>query len=98
MPHFTYLIECQDGSYYCGYTPKIEQRMGMHRSGKGAKYVRAKGFKQLLQAYQSPTKSTALSLEYRIKKLSRNQKEEVLNRKELYFPSSLLGIPLLSIQ
>lgn len=34
-----YLVECKDGSYYCGITNDLQKRLGAHNAGKGAKYT-----------------------------------------------------------
>ena len=43
-----YILECLDGSYYTGITNNIEKRMNAHKSGKGSKYIKAKGFGHLI--------------------------------------------------
>ena len=73
---FVYILECSDGSYYTGITNNLEKRMKSHKSGKGSKYVRAKGFNQLLDSKKYTTKSEALKVEYRIKQISKNKKLE----------------------
>ena len=37
----TYMIECEDGSLYTGWTNNLEKRFAMHVAGKGAKYTRS---------------------------------------------------------
>ena len=69
-----YILECYDESLYTGITNDIEKRMATHKSGKGSKYVRAKGFKQILHAIKVTDKSEAAKMEYQIKQLERNDK------------------------
>lgn len=95
MPHYTYLIQCQDSSLYCGYTSDLARRMEMHRTGKGAKYTRAKGFVKLHAAWRCTSASQALKLEYRIKQLSRAQKLQLAATPLIFFPASMLGILIL---
>ena len=33
MAFFTYLLRCNDGSYYAGHTEDLEVRMAQHHSG-----------------------------------------------------------------
>ena len=40
----TYMVRCNDGSLYTGYSTDVERRVKTHNSGKGAKY----GFHTLL--------------------------------------------------
>lgn len=75
---FVYILECLDGSFYTGITNDLEKRMTAHKNGTGSKYVRAKGFKQLISSKKYLTKSEALKVEYKIKKLSKNEKLKFL--------------------
>ncbi|HUK49716.1 MAG TPA: GIY-YIG nuclease family protein, partial [Terriglobales bacterium] len=38
--YFVYLLLCEDGSYYTGYTKNVASRFERHRSGHGARYTR----------------------------------------------------------
>ena len=75
---YVYLVECSDGTLYCGATNNLEKRINDHNQGKGAKYtknrlpVTLEGFRNGL------TKSEALKLEHYIKKLPKNKKIEFL--------------------
>ena len=71
---FVYILECQDGSYYCGVTNDINARMQAHAEGKGSKYVYQKGFKELLKVRVCKDKSDACKCEYLIKKLPKSMK------------------------
>jgi len=39
MP-FTYILECADGSYYCGSTWDLHRRLSEHNAGIGCGYTR----------------------------------------------------------
>ena len=71
---FVYILECHDDSLYTGITNNLEKRMITHKKGIGSKYVRAKGFKQILHAISVEDKSDAAKMEYKIKQLERNDK------------------------
>ena len=73
-PWFVYILECNDDSLYTGITPDLEKRMIVHQKGMGSKYVRSKGFKQILHAISVEDKSQAAKMEYKIKQLDRNEK------------------------
>lgn len=77
--YYTYLLECADGSLYCGYTTDIDKRVETHNSGKGAKYTKTRLPVKVVWSKKSETKSEAMSLEARIKHLSRAQKLELIN-------------------
>ena len=38
--NYTYLLECSDGTLYCGWTNDLEKRVKAHNSGRGAKYTK----------------------------------------------------------
>jgi len=71
---FVYILECKDGSFYTGISNNLDKRMAVHSSGKGSKYVKNKGFKQLLAFKACANRSEASKFEYEIKQLPRNEK------------------------
>ncbi|MFC0274249.1 GIY-YIG nuclease family protein [Metabacillus herbersteinensis] len=75
LNHYFYVLECNDGSYYAGYSNNVDQRLKKHNEGKGAKYTRAKKPVELLYSKAYHTKSEALKMECYFKKLSRKNKE-----------------------
>jgi putative endonuclease len=75
-----YLIRCSDKSLYCGISNDIHRRLIEHNSGKGAKYTRSRRPVELIDISPEITKSEALKLEYRIKKMSADQKISELNK------------------
>ena len=77
-----YLVRCSDKSLYCGITNNINERLAEHNSGKGAKYTRSRRPVELVGVSYEMTKSEALKLEYRIKRLSAERKISELTGKE----------------
>lgn len=77
MRFFVYLLECRDGSYYCGIAADLGKRLKAHNSGKGAKYTRSRLPARLIYFEKAKSKSLALKREAQIKALSRKQKEEL---------------------
>lgn len=83
MPvHWVYVIECDDGSFYTGYTTDVERRVREHDRGEGAKYTRGRTPVELVHREQFESKSAAMSREYEIKQLSRTEKEQLVERDE----------------
>lgn len=72
--YFAYLVECADGSLYCGYTNDLEKRISAHNQGKGAKYTKGRRPVKLVYAEEFATKQEAMRREYRIKRLTRAEK------------------------
>ena len=71
---YTYLLACSDGSLYCGWTTDPKLRVETHNAGKGAKYTRVRLPVTLVAQWRFETKAEAMRLEYRVKRLSRQQK------------------------
>lgn len=76
--YYTYIIECQDHTYYTGYTTHLDKRIQMHNSGKGAKYTRGRLPVKLVYSEEHENKTSALSREYKIKQMTRKQKIELI--------------------
>lgn len=76
------MVRCSDHSLYTGWTNNLERRIDKHNSGNGAKYTRNKLPVQLVYYETFSTKIEAMRREYRIKKLSKEEKEELIKIKE----------------
>lgn len=76
--HWTYIVECADGTYYTGYTTDVERRVREHDSGNGAKYTRGRTPVTLVHVEAFGTRSAAMRREYEIKQLSRREKERLV--------------------
>jgi len=72
---WVYLVRCRDGSLYCGATVDLTRRLATHAQGRGAKYIRAKGFVGLAAAWEVDTWQEALRREGQLKKFTKRQKE-----------------------
>ncbi|WP_283678671.1 GIY-YIG nuclease family protein [Lentilactobacillus sp. Marseille-Q4993] len=71
---FMYVLLCQDGSLYTGYTNDVKRRFAAHLSGKGARYTRAHKPQRILYQEEFDTKHDALSAEFHFKQLPRAKK------------------------
>jgi putative endonuclease len=72
--NYVYIVECNDGTLYTGWTTDLKQRIIVHNSGHGAKYTRTR-FPVKLRYYEEfASKGEALKREHAIKKLSRWEK------------------------
>ena len=76
--NYTYILRCADGSFYCGWTNDLAKRLASHNSGTGGKYTRSHRPVELVWYTVSGTKEEAMSLEARIKRLTRKQKEKLV--------------------
>lgn len=80
-----YIIECRNGSYYTGYTTDIERRYAEHVNGSiKCKYTRANPPKRLAAWWEfNTTLSNILRLEKAVKKLSKQDKNALVNNKDM---------------
>jgi putative endonuclease len=74
VSHNVYVVECNDGTLYTGYTTDVERRVEEHNAGEGAKYTRGRTPVTLRHAETFDSKGAALSREYAIKQLARHEK------------------------
>ena len=75
MMWYVYIVECADGTYYTGITTDVDRRVLEHNfSFKSAKYTRSRRPVKLVYTEKSENRSEASKREYRIKKLNRNKK------------------------
>ncbi len=71
---YTYMVLCTDQTIYTGITNDLNARLEKHRSGKGAKYTRARGADRIIYSERHRSKSIAMKREAAIKKLKRSEK------------------------
>lgn len=77
---YVYLLRCNDSSLYAGITTDIERRLHEHNHTKlGAKYTRAKRPVSLVYQENAINKSDASKREHQLKKLSKQQKEQLVS-------------------
>ena len=76
MCWFLYLIRTADNRLYTGITTDVSRRFCQHQTG--AKALRGKGELQLAFSQEVGERSLALRLEYRIKQLTKRQKERLV--------------------
>ena len=75
-----YILRCGDGSLYTGIAVDVAARLEVHRSGKGAKYTRGRGPLELVYTEDCGSHSDALKREITIKRLTRQEKEELIKK------------------
>jgi putative endonuclease len=77
MPYYVYILLCQDGSFYTGYTKNVAERAKLHANGRGARYTKMYPPKEVAYVEQFPSRSEAMKREKAIKKLSHQQKADL---------------------
>ena len=76
-----YILECGDGSLYCGITNNLEKRLKQHKGEiiGGAKYTRSHWPCKLVYKEKSASRSQASQREAIIKKMSKDEKQALIN-------------------
>jgi putative endonuclease len=74
-----YIVRCADGTFYTGYARDPRARADAHNSGRGAKYTAGRRPVVLVYSKRCRSKSAALKLEYRLKRMTRAKKQTLIN-------------------
>lgn len=76
-----YILVCRDGSLYCGITNNLEKRLKQHKGEikGGAKYTHSHWPCKLVYEEKSASRSDALQREVIIKKMSKVEKQTLIN-------------------
>lgn len=76
MTYYVYIVECSDGTYYCGYSNNLDTRINEHNySRKGARYTKSRRPVKLVYSERLESKSLAMKREIEIKNLTKKKKE-----------------------
>lgn len=77
---YVYILECSDGTFYTGITTDLKRRVREHNQTKlGAKYTRVRRPVKLVYHESCENRSDAGKSEYRLRKLPRRSKVELVN-------------------
>lgn len=79
--NYTYILSCADGTLYTGWTNNLERRLAAHNAGRGSKYTRSRLPVTLAYCEEHETKEEAMSREYAIKRMTRAQKQKLIDSK-----------------
>lgn len=80
-----YILRCVDGSLYTGIAKDVARRVDEHNSDNrlAAKYTRARRPVKLVYTEVVRDRSRAAQREYRIKQMSRQEKEALIHSADL---------------
>jgi len=81
--YYIYILRCGDGSLYTGITTDLPRRLAQHGGSLsgGAKYTAARRPVRFAAAWEADDRAAASRLEYRIKALSKREKENLIGEK-----------------
>lgn len=78
MPYHVYVLLCQDGSFYTGYTKNLDLRIRLHMNGDGARYTRMHRPKKLVYVEEFASRAEAMKWEKKIKTLNHQKKKRLM--------------------
>ncbi|MDY3119180.1 MAG: GIY-YIG nuclease family protein [Peptoniphilus sp.] len=78
--HYVYILRCADDTLYTGYTTDPVRRLQEHNHGFGAKYTRSRRPVTMVYLEEGSDVSWGLRREAAIKKLSRYQKLQLIEK------------------
>lgn len=78
MSYFVYMLLCQDGSFYLGSTNDVTKRFRAHQAGRGASYTRSHKPVKVVYTEELPGKGSALHREHELKKLTHQDKVQLV--------------------
>ena len=82
---YIYMVRCREGTLYTGIATDVLRRLEEHEegSGKGAKYLRGRGPLKLVFKKAIGSRSLALKVESKIKRLTKDRKNELIKQEEM---------------
>ena len=80
---YLYLIRCRDDTLYTGISTDVDRRFAQHQSEghAGSRYLKGRGPLSLVFQEKLDSKSLALRLELRVKRMSKARKEKLIMSK-----------------
>ncbi len=85
MNWWVYIIKSSDNSYYTGITTNIERRYKQHSERKGAKFFYSRIPAKVVYKEDGHSRSSATKREIEIKRLTRKEKEILINTAHEYY-------------
>ncbi len=81
--YYLYILRCEGGSLYTGITTDVNRRFEEHLAGRGvgAKYTKTHIPQKIELQLAVGSRAEASKLEFKIKHLQKQQKEELLAKK-----------------
>lgn len=78
---FVYILRCKDNTLYTGITNDLEKRVFDHNNSKiWAKYTKSRRPVELVWNQELETKVLAMKLEYKIKRMKKENKEKMIEQ------------------
>jgi len=77
---YLYMVRCYDGRLYTGISTSVDRRFAQHQRQEdvGSKYLKGRGPLTLVFQMRLGSRSLALKVESKVKKLSKARKERLI--------------------
>jgi len=77
---YLYLIRCRDNTLYTGISTDVDRRLAQHQGegNAGSRYLKGRGPLSLVFQEKLGSKSLALKVERRVKRMSKARKEKLI--------------------
>ncbi len=77
---YLYLIRCRDGTLYTGISTDVDRRFAQHQGAgnAGSRYLKGRGPLNLVFQENLGSKSLALKVECRVKRMPKARKEKLI--------------------
>jgi len=92
--YFVYMLLCNDGSYYTGYTSNVLSRFERHKKGHGARYTRMRQPRKIVYLQKFNTRRAAMRRERQMKALNHDEKADLVRLRKSGTFGSLRRKPL----
>ena len=76
--YFVYILLCDNGSYYTGYSTNPASRLIKHMKGQGARYTRMHKPSSIVYLQSLKTRRAAMKRERQIKALTHTEKSHLI--------------------
>lgn len=83
MAAFVYMLRCENGSLYTGWTNDLKRRLARHQAGVGGKFTRAFKVVDMVYYEELASQHEAMQREYELKHLRKAQKELLVKNFQL---------------
>jgi putative endonuclease len=88
---WTYILRCNDGSYYVGSTRSLEVRLFEHQEGRGAVYTSRRLPVELMWSHEFETVAEAFGFEKQVQNWSRAKREALIEGRLADLPALAWG-------
>lgn len=80
MLFYVYILQCENGFLYTGYTSNLHERLAEHFSGRGCRFTKSNKPLKLIYIEKLSTQKSAMTREISIKRMKREEKLKLASK------------------